>query len=183
MNLRNIGLQIKHLRLTAGLTQKQLADKIGVTWEMVSRYETGRSSPMNRLLPLSEALKISPSQIISSPAVEDQPMLYQRNTIPLLDKPFTSLSTALGTTKNFYVAPDWIIQQITRPFAVDSSIVTFETSKISGNSILYISPEKPDSSSKLALLLGEKSLRAAPSGNKTSKQKILGTIIAIEKRL
>ena len=183
MNLKNIGLQIKHLRLSSGLTQKQLADKIGVSWEMISRYETGRSSPLNQLLPIAEALETSPAQVIRDISVQDHSEQYQRNTIPLLDKPFKDLATALRSTKNFYVAPDWIVQQSSKPFAIDSSIIIFETSKISGNGILYASSYKPDTPSNLALILEDENLIVTSLGNRTSRQKVIGTIIAMEERL
>lgn len=40
-----VGGRIKELRKKAGLTQQQLADKIGITYIQVGRYETGKSNP------------------------------------------------------------------------------------------------------------------------------------------
>ena len=34
-----IGENIRTYRARANLTQQQLADKVGVSWEMISRYE------------------------------------------------------------------------------------------------------------------------------------------------
>ncbi|GAA0523514.1 helix-turn-helix transcriptional regulator [Saccharopolyspora thermophila] len=42
---RALGAELRECRLAAGLTQKQLADQIGVSYVSVSRYETGTRSP------------------------------------------------------------------------------------------------------------------------------------------
>ena len=38
------------LRESAGVSQQQMADEIGVHWTTVSRWETGRRSPRGRVL-------------------------------------------------------------------------------------------------------------------------------------
>lgn len=48
---------IKELREKAGLTQEQLAEKIGTTQSAVALWETGRRAPMAAKLPkLAEVL-------------------------------------------------------------------------------------------------------------------------------
>lgn len=182
MNKGHIGLLIKHYRQVAGLTQKQLAGKIGVTWEMVSRYETGKSSAMMKILAISDALGISPSLLLSDEMMRDTDTTYKSNAIPMLVDLFTNIDVALKKTKSFYSAPDWIIQQTVRPFAVDTAIVTSETSRVAGAGILYISKEKPSSSQSLTLIIHDKKLKVLPFGNRTSTQKILGTVVAYEIR-
>lgn len=43
----NIGLQIKNMRKKRGLTQNELAEKLGVTASVISQYETGVRNPKN----------------------------------------------------------------------------------------------------------------------------------------
>lgn len=45
-------LQIKKRRLAAGLTQAELAEKIGVTRSAVALWETGRKYPRGKDIPL-----------------------------------------------------------------------------------------------------------------------------------
>ena len=45
-------LQIKKMRLAAGLTQAELAEKIGVTRSAVALWETGRKYPRGKDIPL-----------------------------------------------------------------------------------------------------------------------------------
>ncbi|GEM_PF-5542001 len=53
-----IGEKIKILRRQKGISQQELAERIGVTWEMISRYERGKSSPLQKLEEISNALQI-----------------------------------------------------------------------------------------------------------------------------
>ncbi|MBQ8717777.1 MAG: helix-turn-helix transcriptional regulator [Clostridia bacterium] len=47
----NIGQNIRTLRTRAGMTQEQLAGQLGVTYQAVSRWETGANTPDISLLP------------------------------------------------------------------------------------------------------------------------------------
>lgn len=43
VNINELGERIKELRLERGLSQKELADKIGVATNTISQYESGKS--------------------------------------------------------------------------------------------------------------------------------------------
>ena len=43
IDMKELGARIKELRTERGLSQKQLADKIGVAANTVSQYESGQS--------------------------------------------------------------------------------------------------------------------------------------------
>ena len=43
IDMKKLGEKIKELRTERGLSQKQLADKIGVATNTVSQYESGKS--------------------------------------------------------------------------------------------------------------------------------------------
>jgi transcriptional regulator with XRE-family HTH domain len=60
-----VGRLIRGLRKKSGLTQQELATKLGITWEMISRYERGRSSAMNKILELAEVLETDVSNLLS----------------------------------------------------------------------------------------------------------------------
>lgn len=44
-------MTIKELRLSAGLTQKQLAEQLSVERSTVSKWETGEASPRAEVIP------------------------------------------------------------------------------------------------------------------------------------
>jgi transcriptional regulator with XRE-family HTH domain len=63
-----VGKIIRFHRKRLGLTQQELARRIGVTWEMISRYERGRSSSIQKLLSIATELEISPSLLLQQPS-------------------------------------------------------------------------------------------------------------------
>ncbi len=182
MNPNRIGLQIKYHRQATGQTQKDLAEKIGTTWEMVSRYETGKSSPLRKLPQIAEALGVDMATLLTEQTITDMPLTYSRNTIPFIDKVFTDLHKALDATKNFYVAPDWIVQTCLRPFAVDAKILDIKSSKIKAPGIIFVSFEKPNSSQDLVVVQSGNKVSLLPYGMRATKDKVLGTVVAWEQR-
>lgn len=54
-----IGIRVKAIRVQRGLTQEQLAEKIGVSWSAISNLERGRHIvSIERLLDISIALDV-----------------------------------------------------------------------------------------------------------------------------
>jgi len=82
----DIGNNIRRLRIKNGLTQRELANKIGVTWEMVSRYERGKSSPYSKIDAISTALNVSTYELLqndyTSSMLKEPP--YDFFVIPML---------------------------------------------------------------------------------------------------
>lgn len=53
-------MNIKQLRILRGLSQKELADKMGVSAQQLNNYESGASNPGKKILPaLADALGVS----------------------------------------------------------------------------------------------------------------------------
>ncbi len=66
MDLKKTGLFIAALRRERNLTQKELAEKIGVTDKAISRWETGKGFPEISILQrLAEALQVSVTELIN----------------------------------------------------------------------------------------------------------------------
>jgi DNA-binding XRE family transcriptional regulator len=66
MNSYVTGSVIKNLREAKGLTQGELAEKIGVSGKAVSKWETGKGLPDISLIePLSTALSVSVMELMS----------------------------------------------------------------------------------------------------------------------
>ena len=51
MDALKVGRYIRHLRKTAGMTQKDLADKLNISFQAVSKWENGDALPDTALLP------------------------------------------------------------------------------------------------------------------------------------
>ncbi len=66
MNQESIGKFIMELRREKGLTQMELADKLGVTDKAVSKWENGRCMPdLSLIKPLCDILDISINELLS----------------------------------------------------------------------------------------------------------------------
>lgn len=66
MNQEKIGAFITDMRKSQGMSQKQLADAVGVTDKSVSKWECGKSLPeISKMEPLCEALHININELLS----------------------------------------------------------------------------------------------------------------------
>lgn len=53
-------MNIKELRILRGMSQKELADKMGISAQQLNNYESGQRNPGNKILPvLADALCVS----------------------------------------------------------------------------------------------------------------------------
>lgn len=62
----NVGELIRKTRMERGLTQEELADKVGVKKSAVAKWENGRVSEIKRsnLKNLADALGLNPNQLL-----------------------------------------------------------------------------------------------------------------------
>lgn len=78
---------LRLLRKRFKLTQKELADKVGVSWEMISRYENAKTMPdWSTFLQLAKALHVSPATLLDSNLKFSEPSLISHSSVrvPLL---------------------------------------------------------------------------------------------------
>lgn len=67
MNLVEIGKYLKRKRIDMHMTQKDLAKRLNISFQTISKWETGNSLPITAvLLPLSDLLEVSIEQILSA---------------------------------------------------------------------------------------------------------------------
>ncbi len=88
MNQVKIGKFIAELRKEKELTQKELADKIGVTDKAVSKWENGRGMPDVSLLGIiCETLDISLNELLSGERIKDEDKInrLEENYISVID--------------------------------------------------------------------------------------------------
>ncbi len=79
----NIGTKIKDIRTKMGMSQKDLADKIGLTSSFVSQLENNQISPsLNSFLQIAGALGISPTVLLQKEKKRDEvDWLFKRETV------------------------------------------------------------------------------------------------------
>lgn len=72
-----LGERLQELRKDKGLTQKELADKLGFSERTVGAYEMGKSKPSyDRLIQLCEYLNVSVEYLLE---IIDEPAPYKKN--------------------------------------------------------------------------------------------------------
>ena len=69
----SIGENIRNFRKKNDLTQEELADRLGVTYQSVSRWENGTTYPDLELLPaISELLSVTVDELLGMPQIEKE---------------------------------------------------------------------------------------------------------------
>lgn len=138
MEIKNI---IKNRRIELGLTQKEIADKIGVSEATVSRWESGNISNMrrDRIAKLAEILQISPAVIIGIKDTNVTPMIEcSSHKYSYLDAPISA-----GTPETFddvYELPSISIADcFLGRYAGNKDVVIM---RINGESMNRIIPDK-----------------------------------------
>lgn len=62
----NVGENIRRARVAKGITQAELAQKLGVIQQQVSRWEAGSAShTVETLIAVAEALGVNPKDLLS----------------------------------------------------------------------------------------------------------------------
>lgn len=66
MDMKKVGLQITRLRKNKGITQNELGERVGVSFQAVSKWERGETLPDTAVLPLlSRVLETSIDNILT----------------------------------------------------------------------------------------------------------------------
>jgi transcriptional regulator with XRE-family HTH domain len=98
---RRIGARIRDRRILLGLTQHQLAELIGVSYQQAHKYEKGLNRISGeRLLTIAEALKLSVSDLLTGlerPVTISRRMQQQVDTAALLGRLDDRKAAAVAT--------------------------------------------------------------------------------------
>ena len=74
-----LGKRIKEIRKTRGMTQPQLAERIGVDPKYISRLETGTSTPsLDTILNIASSLDVETSELFSFSHLDEKEILIDR---------------------------------------------------------------------------------------------------------
>lgn len=74
-----IHLRIADLRRQKKVTQQELADRVGVSYQTVSRWETGAGEPeLSLVAALAEYFQVSADQLLGLTPLEGRPMCRRK---------------------------------------------------------------------------------------------------------
>lgn len=78
----DVGSRLRQLRVSRGLSQRQLAEASGVANSMISMVEQNRTSPsIASLKKILEGMAVSMSEFFSAEIGEDEPIFYRRQEL------------------------------------------------------------------------------------------------------
>ncbi|SHJ07207.1 Transcriptional regulator, contains XRE-family HTH domain [Palleronia salina] len=100
----HVGKRVRHRRWTLGMTQQQLAEKVGIKFQQIQKYETGMNRvSASRLWDIAEALDVSVGFFFEGMEEEaaDRPA---DPTSPMVD--LLSDKEALELVRSYYAIPE-----------------------------------------------------------------------------
>ena len=147
---KQVGKKIREYRLKLDLTQQELAEMIGKTWEMVSRYERGQSSAHREIDAIAEALEVTTAELVDS---ENDVAASMFPRVPYFTKRArTYRSYREYKTNLMYYCPDWILRKDKDAFAIPADAVDVGAADLTRlDGVYFISPNTPCSMGDLAL--------------------------------
>lgn len=177
-----IGENIRIYRQKAKLTQQELAKKVGVSWEMISRYERNVSSPLSRIDVIAKALNVTPNHLLQNSYIPNESQYLsdpsRSSQIPI----HNSIPNNFDFTKSsklFYACPQWIIDGDEESFLVAENLYNSKSVEIKNDYPIYISPSlKPGSSDYVLLKKNEELIIKKYEGEKD----VIGVVVAQEYR-
>ncbi len=99
----HVGKRIRHRRWLVGMTQQQLAEKVGIKFQQIQKYETGMNRvSASRLWDIAHALDV-PVTFFFEGFDQDQPAAESGSAMPtdiLADK------EALELLRSYYAIPE-----------------------------------------------------------------------------
>ncbi|WP_425091950.1 helix-turn-helix domain-containing protein [Tropicimonas sp. S265A] len=98
----HVGKRIRHRRWMVGMTQQQLAERVGIKFQQIQKYETGMNRvSASRLWEISAALKVQPSFFFEGIGND-----AEANTVPDLPGDLLSDKEALELVRSYYAIPE-----------------------------------------------------------------------------
>ena len=123
--MRDIGKNIRSLRVKRNMSQDQLAEALHVTRQTVSNYETGRSRPdVEMLTALADALGADVKEVLYGPMDTDRTAQLRRLAMGAVVSGVVLALVWWGGRwtgelfeRTYLAAPAWLWEQVPRPLA------------------------------------------------------------------
>lgn len=98
----HVGKRIRHRRWMVGMTQQQLAERVGIKFQQIQKYETGMNRvSASRLWEISAALNVQPSFFFEGLGAD-----ATANAAPELPGDLLSDKEALELVRSYYAIPE-----------------------------------------------------------------------------
>jgi len=145
-----VGHNIKYLRRARGLTQKELAKRIGVSDRAVSAWELGRSEPlMGNIQAMAEVFSVRKSDIVEE--WSDSTLTLRGKRIPILGKIAAGLPMLAEENVEGYVYVD--LPSGADYFALRINGDSMDTAHIIDNSLVVIRQQEQVNNGEIAVVM------------------------------
>ena len=99
----HVGKRVRHRRWLTGMTQQQLAEKVGIKFQQIQKYETGMNRvSASRLWDISDALGVPVSFFFEGLTAGEKPADSDQNGIPA---DILANKEALELVRSYYAMP------------------------------------------------------------------------------
>jgi transcriptional regulator with XRE-family HTH domain len=176
MNKNYVGENIKIYRQRKNLTQRELADKIGKTWEMISRYERGASSPLKQVNKIADVLNVGVEDLLKDPKNIKE---HSFNRVPLFADIPKGMDFVGSKSYIYYVAPDWILSMDRDCFVIDSRLAKYNVKNLEKKGYLFISPNSEIEDGDI-ILYKDKDTVVVDTAGDLDVNDIIGKVVAQE---
>lgn len=112
--MRDIGKNIRTLRMQKNMTQDMFAEKLFVTRQTVSNYETGRSRPdIEMVIRIAEVLEVDANTVLYGPPIPQSRTAKIKQLVLLLVITFPGIRICLDLIhilffEDWFHFPDWV---------------------------------------------------------------------------
>lgn len=101
----HVGKRIRHRRWLVGVTQQQLAEKVGIKFQQIQKYETGANRvSASRLWDIAEALEVDVSFFFSG--MEQAEELHEQTDAKAVPSDILNDKEALDLVRSYYSIPE-----------------------------------------------------------------------------
>ncbi|KAF0675396.1 helix-turn-helix domain-containing protein [Profundibacterium mesophilum] len=98
----HVGKRVRHRRWTIGMTQQQLAERVGIKFQQIQKYETGTNRvSASRLWDIAEALDVPVAFFFEG--MEDKAVATDERGLP---KDILADKEALELVRSYYAIPE-----------------------------------------------------------------------------
>lgn len=118
----DLGNRLYELRKTKRISQEEAAEKLGVTRQTISKWETNQSQPdFDKILPICELYEITTEELFGKQKESKQTIEKQRNTSEEVDRKKKTAFVISSCVFLYFIAIIWIMLAI--PFLKMDPIV------------------------------------------------------------
>lgn len=105
----NLGEKLLKLRKLKGLSQEEAADKLNVTRQTISKWETNQSTPdFDKLIPICKLYEIGAEELLTGNKKEMKGEIEAENTLYKTNKKKYALGISLGVLI-YFISVVWIM--------------------------------------------------------------------------